>query len=196
MSRLFVLFISRFLFYSQYFYLLKLLDILIFNDYLININKYIKHMRKILILLLIVIALPASAQFDLKGGIVYADKELTNFAVTGQFYKDYLAVSGDVFIPTQKSQKVSGAGRIGLNLGSYRCRIVGDIGVMYEDDIWRCAGGVEVNIRLFGPVSMYGRWQRSFPITTDDEHTCIRWCQGRSDFSVGIAINLAYRRCY
>ena len=34
-------------------------------------------MRKILILLLIVIALPASAQFDLKGGIVYADKELT-----------------------------------------------------------------------------------------------------------------------
>jgi hypothetical protein len=169
---------------------------LIFNDYLIIINKYIKHMKKILILLLIAIALPVSAQFDLKGGIVYADKELTNFAVTGQFYKDYLAVSGDVFIPTQKSQKVSGAGRIGLNLGSYRCRIIGDIGAMYEDDIWRCAGGVEANIRLFGPVSMYGRWQRSFPITTDDDHTRIRWCQGRSDFSVGIAINLAYRRCY
>ena len=153
-------------------------------------------MKKLLILLFIVLALPASAQFALKGGVIYADKELTNFLVTGQFYREYLAISGDVFIPTQKSQKVSGDGRIGINLGTYKFRVVGDIGAMYENDAWRCAGGVEVNFKLFGPVGMFGRFQRSFPITTDDDHTRIRWCQGRSDLSIGIAIDLVKMRCY
>ena len=154
-------------------------------------------MKKILILLFIVTALPIKAQFALKGGVVYADKELTNFNVTGQFYKDFLAISGEVFIPSQQSRKVSGAGRIGLNLGNYGFRFVADLGAMYEEDIWRCAGGCELNIRLYGPIGIFGRWQRSFPITSDDDHTKIRWCQGRSDLSVGITIDLVNnRRCY
>ena len=153
-------------------------------------------MKKVLILLFIATTLPVKAQFALKGGVIYSEKEITNFVVTGQFYKDLLAISGDVFIPTQKSQKISGDGRIGLNLGTYRFRIIGDIGAMYENDIWRCAGGVEANVRLFGPIGMFGRWQRSFPITTDDEHTKIRWCQGRSDLSIGITIDLGNGRCY
>jgi len=153
-------------------------------------------MKKLFILLLIVFSLPVSAQFALKGGVVYADKEITSFDVTGQFYKDYLAISGDLLIPTQESKNVSGAGRIGINLGSYRFRVVGDLGAMYQDDAWRCACGAEVNFILFGPIGMFGRFQRSFPITTDDGHTKIRWCQGRSDLLIGITINLTNGRCY
>ena len=155
-------------------------------------------MRKIVILLLIAITLPASAQFALKGGVTIADKELRNCAVTGQYYYQFLAISGDVYIPTAKSAKVAGGGRIGLNLGNYGFRIVGDIGGMYDDDTWNCLCGAELNIRLGGPVGMFGRFQRSFPITTDccDDKTKIRWDRGRSDFLVGITIDLFNGRCY
>ena len=154
-------------------------------------------MRKLFILLLIVLALPANAQFALKGGVTIADKELRNCAVTGQYYYQCLAISGDLLIPTTKSAKVAGGGRIGLNLGTYGFRIVGDIGGLYDDDTWNALAGVELNIRLGGPVGLYGRFQRTFPILKDccDDKTKIHWDRGRSDFMVGITIDLTSRRC-
>ena len=154
-------------------------------------------MRKLVFLFLIVLTLPVSAQFALKGGVTIADKELRNAAVTGQYYYQCLAISGDLYIPTAKSAKVAGGGRIGLNLGNYGFRIVGDIGGIYDDDTWNALAGIELNIRLGGPVGMFGRFQRTFPILRDryDESTKIHWDRGRSDFQVGITIDLVSGRC-
>ena len=83
--------------------------------------------KAVIIFIIALISIPASAQFALKGGVTYAEKELQNFVVTGQFYKDLLVISGDLLIPTQKCKKVAGAGRIGLGLGSDRIRFAADL---------------------------------------------------------------------
>ena len=56
--------------------------------------------KLVIILFVILITIPAEAQFALKGGVSYAKDELSSYVVTGQFYKYLLVVSGDVFIPT------------------------------------------------------------------------------------------------
>ena len=152
--------------------------------------------RLIVLFFAVLIAVSMHAQFALKGGVVYADKELSNAVVTGQFYKDLLVVSGDLYIPTRECRKVSGGGRIGLGFGSYRVRVAGDLGAMYENDEWRCGFGAELNLRLAGPVGIFGRFNRSFPISKVDDRRKIMWCNGRSDFSVGIVIDFGRRRCY
>ena len=43
-----------------------------------------------------------------------------------QFYQDLLVLSGDLYVPTQKDEKISCGGRIGIGFGIYRFRISGD----------------------------------------------------------------------
>ena len=154
-------------------------------------------MKKLVFFLLITLtSLPLKAQFALKGGVSFDKNELSNYVVTGQFYQDLLVLSGDLYIPTQKHEKLSGGGRIGIGLGSYRFRVAGDIGATYGSDNWKCGCGAEVNLRLCGIVWVFGRWSRMFPIDKRCDHKEILWGEGRSEISVGIVIDLINRRCY
>jgi hypothetical protein len=154
-------------------------------------------MKKLIFFLLIALSsLPLKAQFALKGGASFAEKELTNYVVTGQFYKDLLVVSGDLLIPTQKNEKLSGSGRIGLGFGGCRFRIAGDLVATYETKNWRCGCGAEANLRLYGPIGIFGRWSRTFPIAKRCNRDEVLWKRGRSELSVGIVIDLINGRCY
>ena len=160
-------------------------------------NKTVKRMKKVLFTLLIVLlAIPAKAQFDLKGGISLEKNEIKNFVVTGQFHKDLLALSGDLLIPTQKNEKLAGGGRIGLNIGNNRFFLIGDVGGKYQYETWNLGCGVEGNIKLFGPVGVFGRWSRYFPIYKQCDRTKIHWDKGYSELSFGIAIDLVSGGCY
>ncbi len=154
-------------------------------------------MKKLIFFLLIALSsLPLKAQFALKGGASFTEKELTNYVVTGQFYKDLLVVSGDLLIPTQKNEKLSGSGRIGLGFGGCRFRIAGDLVATYETKNWRCGCGAEANLRLYGPIGIFGRWSRTFPIAKRCNRDEVLWKRGRSELSVGIVIDLINGRCY
>ena len=154
-------------------------------------------MKKLIFFFLVIfVTIPLRAQFALKGGVSFADKELSNYVVTGQFYKDLLVLSGDLYIPTQKYEKISGGGRIGLGFGSYRFRVAGDIGATYGSDKWKCGCGAEANLRLCGPIGVFGRWSRMFPIDKKCGHKKILWENGCSEISVGIVIDLVNGRCY
>ena len=144
----------------------------------------------------IFMTIPAKAQFALKGGVSFDKNELSNYVVTGQFYKDLLVVSGDLLIPTQKNEKLSGSGRIGLGLGGYRFRVAGDLVATYEPKNWRCGCGAEANLRLYGPIGIFGRWSRTFPIAKKCNRDEVLWKRGRSEFSVGIVIDLINGSCY
>ena len=148
-------------------------------------------MKKLVFLLSITLtSLPLKAQFSLKGGVSFAEKELSSYVITGQFYKDLLVLSGDLNIPAQKYEKISGGGRIGIGFGSYRFRIAGDVGVTYGDNKWKCGCGAEANLRLCGPVGIFGRWTRTFPIVKKCDRDEVIWKCGRSEISVGIVIDL------
>ena len=154
-------------------------------------------MRKLVFFLLITLApLPLKAQFALKGGVSFAEKELSNYVVTGQFYKDLLVLSGDLNIPAQKYEKISGGGRIGIGFGGYRFRVAGDVGASYGNKKWRCGCGAEANLRLCGPVGIFGRWSRTFPIAKKCDCDEVVWKRGRSEISVGIVIDLINGRHY
>ena len=154
-------------------------------------------MKKLIVFLLVIMmAVPVCAQFAIKGGVSFAEKELSNYVVTGQFYKELLVLSGDLYIPTQKGEKVSGGGRIGIGFGSYRFRFAGDVGGMYENDNWKCGFGVEGNLRLYGPIGMFVRWSQMYPITKKNNHNEVSWNRKRSEVSVGIVIDLINGGCY
>ena len=154
-------------------------------------------MKKLIFFFLVIfVTIPLRAQFALKGGVSFAEKELSSYVVTGQFYKDLLVLSGDLYIPTQKHQKLSGGGRIGIGFGSYRFRIAGDIGATYGADKWKCGCGVEGNLRLYGPIGVFGRWSRMFPIDKRCDHKEILWEKGCTEFSVGVTIDLINGRHY
>jgi hypothetical protein len=152
--------------------------------------------KLVFFLLIILVSLPLKAQFALKGGVSLAEKELSNYVVTGQLYKDLLVLSGDLYIPAQKHEKISGGGRIGIGFGSYRFRIAGDVGAIYGANKWQCGCGAEANLRLCGPVGIFGRWSRMFPIDKKCGHKEILWENGRSEISIGIVIDLVNGRCY
>ena len=144
----------------------------------------------------IFMVVPAKSQFAIKGGVSFDKNELSSYVVTGQFYRDLLVVSGDLLIPTQKNEKLSGSGRMGLGFGSYRFRVAGDLVATYETKNWRCGCGAEANLRLYGPVGIFGRWTRTFPIAKKCDHKEVIWGNGRSEFSLGIVIDLINGRCY
>ena len=151
--------------------------------------------RLVFFLLITLSSSPLKAQFALKGGVTYAEKDLSNYVVTGQFYQDLLVLSGDLYVPTQKDEKISCGGRIGIGFGSYRFRISGDVGATYCEKNWRCGCGAEANLRLCGPVGIFGRWTRIFPIDKRCDHKEILWEKGCTEFSVGIVIDLISGRC-
>lgn len=154
-------------------------------------------MKKLIIFLFaIMMAMPVGAQFALKGGVSFAKNEVSNYVVTGQFHKDLLVVSGDLLIPTQKGEDLSGAGRIGLGFGGYRFRFAADIGGMYENDHWKCGFGFEGNLRLYGPIGMFVRWSQMYPISKKKDHNEVLWDRKRSEVSVGVVIELANGSCY
>jgi hypothetical protein len=141
-------------------------------------------------------AMPIRAQFALKGGVSFAKDKISNYVVTGQFYKDLLVVSGDLLIPTQEGEKLSCAGRIGLGFGGYRLRVVGDIVGRYENDNWKCGFGFEGNLRLYGPIGLFVRWDQMYPINKKDDYNAVLWNCKRSEVLVGIVIDLINGSCY
>ena len=154
-------------------------------------------MKKLIVFLFVIlVSLPIEAQFAFKGGISYAKDELSSYVVTGQFYQDLLVVSGDVFIPTEKTDEISGAGRIGIGFGGYRIRFAADIGAVYEKKNFRFAYGTELNLRLFGPVGIFTRWSQTYPISKDDNHDEVLWRCRRSEVTLGIVIDLINGRRY
>ena len=154
-------------------------------------------MKKLAVFLFaIMMVMPAGAQFALKGGVSFAENEISNYVVTGQFYKDLLVVSGDLLIPTQEGEKLSGAGRIGLGFGGYRLRVAGDIVGRYENANWKCGFGFEGNLRLYGPIGLFVRWEQMYPINKKDDHNAVLWNCKRSEVSVGIVIDLINGGCY
>jgi hypothetical protein len=154
-------------------------------------------MKKLAIFLFaIIMAMPAGAQFALKGGVSFSKNELSNYVVTAQFYKDLLVVSGDLLIPTHDGQKLAGAGRIGLGFGGYRLRVAGDVGGMYENDHWKCGFGFEGNLRLYGPIGLFVRWDQMYPINKKDDHNEVSWDSKRSEVVVGVVIELFNGSCY
>jgi hypothetical protein len=140
--------------------------------------------------------MPIRAQFALKGGVSFAKDKISNYVVTGQFYKDLLVVSGDLLIPTQEGEKLSCAGRIGLGFGGYRLRVVGDIVGRYENDNWKCGFGFEGNLRLYGPIGLFVRWDQMYPINKKDDYNAVLWNCKRSEVLVGIVIDLINGSCY
>lgn len=153
-------------------------------------------MKKVVIFLFVItMAIPARAQLALKGGVSFSKNELSNYVITGQFYKDLLVVSGDLLIPTHDGEKVSGAGRIGLGFGGYRFRVAADIGGMYKDDHWKCGFGFEGNLRLYGPIGLFIRWDQMYPITKRYDHNEVSWDRKRSEIVVGVVIELTNGRC-
>jgi len=154
-------------------------------------------MKKLVVFLFVIMmAMPVGAQFALKGGLSFAKNEVSNYVVTGQFYKDLLVVSGDLLIPTQEGKKLSGAGRIGLGFGGYRLRVAGDIGGMYENDHWKCGFGFEGNLRLYSSIGLFLRWSQMYPISKKRDHNEVLWDSKRSEVSVGLVIDLSKGRCY
>ena len=157
-------------------------------------------MKKLLVFFLfaILLAMPTRAQFAFKAGISFNKNELSNYVITGQFYKDLLLLSGDLFVPTQKCEKISGGARIGLGFGNYRIRFGGDIGAKYEFHNWRIGYGAEANLRLYQQVGVFVRWARTYPILRICNHNMIAWKCGDSEVSVGIIIDLTNinRGCY
>jgi hypothetical protein len=154
-------------------------------------------MRKLVVFLFIVfMTIPAKAQFALKGGVSFDKSELSNYVVTGQFYRDLLVVSGDLYIPTQEGEKLSGAGRIGLGFGGYRLRVAGDILGKYENDNWKCGFGFEGNLRLYDAIGLFVRWDQMYPITKKNGHNEVQWKCKSSELSVGVVIDLTNGSCY
>ena len=154
-------------------------------------------MRKLILFFVVVIltTIPVRAQFALKSGISFNKNELSEFILTGQFYQDLLVLSGDLYIPTQKHQRLSGGGRIGIGFGNYRIRFGGDIGAKYEFKTWRIGYGAEANLRLYQQVGVFVRWARTYPILKICNHNMIAWKCGDSEISVGVVIDLT-KSCY
>ena len=90
---------------------------------------------------LILMSLSAEAQFAIKAGVSFNKNEISSYALTGQYYRDLLVVSGDLFVPTQKCEKISGGARIGLGVGNYRIRFAADVGGRYQFSQWRIGYG-------------------------------------------------------
>ena len=123
-------------------------------------------MKKLVFFLFIIfVSVPVEAQFALKGGVSYAKNEVSNYVVTGQFYKELLVLSADLIMPT-------------------------DLVDTYEDKNWRCGCGVEANLKLFSVLGAFARWSRTFPIAKNGDHDEVIWGNGRSEFSLGIVIDL------
>jgi hypothetical protein len=156
-------------------------------------------MRKLILLVFAVISMtiPVRAQFALKAGVSFNKNEISDFVLTGQFYKDLLLLSGDLYIPTRECEKISGGGRIGLGFGNYRIRFGGDIGAKYELKTWRIGYGAEANLRLYQQVGVFVRWARTYPILKICNHNMIAWKCGDSEISVGVVIDLTkINSCY
>ena len=150
-------------------------------------------MKKLLVFFLfaILLAMPTRAQFALKAGISFDKNEISSCVVTGQFHKDLLVISGDLFIPPQKQEKLSGGARIGLGFGNYHIRLVGDIGGRYQYSQWRIGYGAEGNLRLYHQVGIFVRWEKTYPILQVCNHQMIGWYWGRSEVSLGVTIEIS-----
>ena len=154
-------------------------------------------MKKLVFFLLITLtSLPLKAQFALKGGVSFAKNEASSFVVTGQFYRDLLVASADIFIPTQRPSDIAGAGRIGIGFGGDRFRVAADILAMYQTKNWRCGFGFEGNLRLYGPIGIFARYARTYPISKNIGYDEVLWKRKRSEISLGIVIDVINGRCY
>ena len=155
-------------------------------------------MRKLILLVFAVISMtiPVRAQFALKVGVSFNKNEVSDFILTGQFYQDLLVLSGDIYIPTRKCEKISGGGRIGIGFGNYRIRFGGDIGAKYELHNWRIGYGAEGSLRLYRQIGVFVRWTKTYPILKICNHNVVAWSCGNSEVSVGISLDLINAKCY
>lgn len=152
--------------------------------------------RAILILLTILISVTVQAQFAIKGGMSYAKYETKTVMVTGQYSRGLLVVSSDIFIPTINTEKVSAAGRVGVDIGIDLIRFVGDVLIRYENESFRCGYGGEINLNLVGPFGVFTRWSRTYPIMENCGYPEVFWQCSRNEFSFGLTIDLTEGRYY
>ena len=148
-------------------------------------------MKKFIVLLVIVwMTVPASAQFAIKGGWSRNENETARYVVSTQYYQDLLAISSDVFIPTNKCEEISVAGRFGLNLGEDWIRFVADLVGTYERRSFRGGFGGELNLRLLGPLGAFARYARTYPLTSYSKCSSVRWDLGRNEICFGILLDI------
>lgn len=149
-------------------------------------------MKKFIILLSIVwMTVPASAQFAIKGGWSCVQNETKKYVVSTQYYQDLVAISSDVFIPSNKCEEIAVSGRFGLNLGGEWIRFVADLVGTYERKQFRGGFGGEANLRLLGPLGVFARYSRTYPFSScNNDCTLVRWDYGRNEIYFGILVDI------
>lgn len=149
-------------------------------------------MKKFILLLIVVwMAVPANAQFALKGGWSRIENETARYVVSTQYYQDLVAIGSDVVIPTNKCEEISVSGRFGLNLGEDWIRIVADLVGTYERRSFRGGFGGEINMRLLGPLGIFARYSKTYPFSSwNDDCTIVRWNCGRNEIYFGILVDI------
>ena len=149
-------------------------------------------MKKFIVLLVIVwMTVPASAQFAIKGGWSRIQNETARYVVSTQYYQDLMAIGSDVVIPANKCEEISVSGRFGLNLGEDWIRFVADLVGTYERRSLRGGFGGEVNLRLLGPLGVFARYSKTYPISSHNNNcSLVRWDHGRNEIYFGILVDI------
>ena len=148
-------------------------------------------MKKLTVLLMILMSVATThAQFALKGGISYSRNEIANYLITGQFHRELLVASIDLMIPMERPEDIAISGRMGIGTNGDRFRLATDIGAIYKMGNWRVGYSIEGNIRLYGPIGMFARWARTYPICQRYGRNEIGWGCQQSEISIGIVIEL------
>ena len=148
-------------------------------------------MKKIILLLVVVwMTTPVWAQFAIKGGWSCMNEGTAKYVVSTQYYQDLVAISSDVFIPSNKCEEISVSGRFGLNLGDEWIRVVADLVGTYERKSFRGGFGGEVNLRLLGPLGIFGRYSRTYPFSSYNNCSLARWDYGRNEIYFGVLVDI------
>ena len=149
-------------------------------------------MKKFLLLLAVVcMTVPASAQFAIKGGCSRIENETARNVVSTQYYQDLFAIGSAVLIPSNKCEEIAVSGRFGLNLGGEWIRFVADLVGTYERRSFRAGFGGEVNLRLLGPLGAFARYSRTYPVSSYNNNcSLVRWDHGRNEIYFGVLVDI------
>lgn len=149
-------------------------------------------MKKFILLLAVVcMTVPASAQFAIKGGWSRIENETARYVVSTQYYQDLFAIGSDVLIPSNKCEEIVVSGRFGLNLGGEWIRFVADLVGTYERRSFRAGFGGEVNLRLLGPLGAFARYSRTYPVSSYNNNcSLVRWDHGRNEIYFGVLVDI------
>ena len=146
--------------------------------------------RLILLLAIIWLVIPAQAQLAIKGGLACRKDYPTQRVVTGQYYRDFMAISSDVYIPHCKEDNLSVSARAGINLGGEWIRFVADAIGICENKQFRAGYGVELNLMFLGPLGLFARWSETYAVFGGKTCSSVWWNDGRKEVSFGVQISI------